>query len=60
MGTPPKVVKRMRIETPSVPEVRAAETAGYQPAGPDGIAASPKVRSMLDERQQTFEIAPLK
>jgi len=38
----------------------APETVGYQPTGPDGITASPKVRAALDERRQTVEIAPLK
>jgi hypothetical protein len=36
------------------------QTAGYRPTGSDGITASPKARFMLGERQQTFEIAPLK
>jgi len=53
--------------SPKVQQMRAAapvaqtkETAGYRTTGSDGIAASPKVRSMLDEHRQTVEIAPLK
>jgi hypothetical protein len=34
--------------------------AGYRAVGNDGITASPKLRSMLDERPQTVELAPLK
>jgi hypothetical protein len=38
--------------------VAPTQTAGSVAA--DGIAASPKVRSQLEERHQTVEIAPLK
>jgi hypothetical protein len=34
--------------------------AGYRPVGADGIAASPKLRSQLDERSPRFAVAPVK
>jgi len=54
-------IQQMRSERPSAPViVVSTETAGYRPTGPDGITASPKVRSQLDERRSVIEIAPLK
>jgi len=56
--------QQMRGERAYANAVTAAsaghETAGYRPTGSDGITASPKVRSQLDERRQSVEIAPLK
>ena len=53
-------VQQMRAERTASATVHNTETAGYQPTGRDGITASPKVRSQLDDRRQTVEIAPLK
>ena len=56
----PKVQQMLKERAPgTVPEV-GPETAGYRPTGSDGITASPKLRAMLDEREQTVQIAPLK
>lgn len=33
---------------------------GYRATGDDGITASPKLRQQLDERSQTYMVAPLK
>lgn len=56
----PKVQQMLKERAPAtVPEV-GPETAGYRPTGSDGITASPKLRAMLDEREQTVQIAPLK
>jgi len=56
----PKVQQMRSERTPAAVRQVTTETAGYRPAGADGIAASPKVRQQLDERRQTVEIAPLK
>jgi hypothetical protein len=53
-------LQQMRAGQAATLVVQASETAGYRTIGSDGIAASPKVRSVLDERKQTVEIAPLK
>ena len=37
-----------------------APLATFKATGDDGITASPKLRSQLDERRQTVQIAPLK
>jgi hypothetical protein len=53
--------QQMRSEKAQVNTVKdSTEVAGYKPTGSDGITASPKVRTMLDEQRQTVEIAPLK
>jgi hypothetical protein len=60
MAASPKVRQQM-LERARVPVVTAeSEVAGYRPTGADGITASPKLRQMLNEREQTVQIAPLK
>jgi len=50
----------MRNERASSAGAVTLETAGYRPTASDGIAASPKVRAMLDGQRQAVQIAPLK
>jgi hypothetical protein len=35
-------------------------SAGYRAVGADGIAASPKLRQQLDQRNATIMVAPVK
>ena len=56
----PKVQQMRTQRAPATVLQAGPETASYKATGTDGITASPKVRAMLDERKQTFEIAPLK
>ena len=45
----------------NAPEVASSRTVGYRAVGDDGIAASPKVRQMLDEQARgSVQIAPVK
>jgi hypothetical protein len=42
------------------PALVVTETSSYRPTGSDGVTASPRLRTQLDERRSTIEIAPLK
>jgi|ERR1044071_8456492 hypothetical protein len=54
-------VQQMRTERAAAQTgALTTETAGYRATGSDGITASPRLRSQLDERRQVIEIAPLK
>jgi|SRR5215472_2973796 len=52
---------RTQSQKPSVADQGMdASVAAFKATGDDGITASPKLRSQLDERRQTVQIAPLK
>ena len=54
---------RDTVETPTsvvVSETAMEGTVSYQPTGPDGITASPKLRQQLNDYPSHFEVAPLR
>jgi hypothetical protein len=56
----PKAQATLNAQHTAPTQSTGSSYAGYRPVGDDGIAASPKLRSMLDDRRQTVEVAPLK
>jgi hypothetical protein len=51
---------QLQNQKPNVAQGIDASVATFKSTGDDGITASPKLRSQLDERRQTVQIAPLK
>ena len=56
----PTVADRQRYPVGGLPAAEGEpRVVGYQPVGDDGIAASPKLREQLNEREAAVQIAPL-